>query len=181
MKFYLGKDVVIACQIFAKNVLRTNIDEYRNRNQFDEKKIQDDITIGKLAEWGVFFIYVNRGRHSVTLPDMRILGVKDKSFDCDLSWDLFRLHIKSQTEESANRYGSSWIFQNKDPLFGYSNEYDIIVGCSVTLDKDTDGFLKGAFVEIQLEKQFKSLKFSDTKLNKFGGSKKAVYLKENND
>jgi hypothetical protein len=104
---------------------------------------------------------------------MNIYSAKEKSFDADLKFGLFNLHVKSQTSQSSFRYGDSWIFQSKDPLFESANEYDIIIGCRVSLNED------GAFVEIKLEKPFEKLVFNNTKLSKFNDNKKAVYLEEN--
>lgn len=174
-EYYLGTDIYRLCENFADRVISTNKDEYAKRKQVNLNKIKQDIFIGKLAEWGVYFIYLKRGRKNVSVPDMNIYAKEHKSFDADLNWGLFKLHIKSQNFESADRYGDSWIFQSKDPLFDFSNEYDIIIGCRVGIDD----FEIGAFVEIMLEKPFKSLTFGETKLSKFEGTKKAVYLKDN--
>lgn len=175
-EYYVGSDILTICEAFANRVVETNKDEYARRKQSDLAKIKNDIVIGKLAEWGVYFIYLERGRYLNT-PDMQIYPKETKSFDPDLRWGLYNLHIKSQTYESAERYGDSWIFQTKDPLFEFSNEYDIVIGCRVSFDD----FERGALVQIVLEKQFKNLKISEPKLSKFNGNKKAVYLKENNE
>jgi len=175
-EYYLDRDIVILCQHFADNVVSTNIDCYKNRNQYSIDKIKKDILTGKLAEWGVFFVYhFLRKKVNITSPDMRIYSAKDKSFDADLKFGLFNLHVKSQTSESAHRYGDSWIFQSKDPLFVSANEYDIIVGCRVCLHEN------GALVQIKLEKPFHKLMFNNTVLSKFNDNKKAVYLKDNNE
>jgi hypothetical protein len=173
MEYYLDPDIVKMCQHFADRVIDTNLQCYSKRRQLNADKIRQDIFIGKVAEWGVFFNYLKRGRTNIQPPDMRVYLAEDKSFDSDLRWGLFHLHVKSQTFESADRYGDSWIFQTKDPLFEYSDEYDIIIGCRVHIDTE------GAYVQIKLEKPFKNLVFGDTKLSKFAGNKKAVYLKDN--
>jgi hypothetical protein len=175
IEYYLDSDIVKLCQHFADTALDTNIQCYNKRRQFNSDKIKQDIFIGKLAEWGVFFSYIKRNQTTIQPPDMRIYLAEEKSFDCDLRWGLYKLHVKSQTFESAERYGDSWIFQSKDPLFGYSNEYDIIVGCRVAVDSE------GALVQILLEKPFRNLNFSEPKLSKFAGNKKAIYLKDNID
>lgn len=173
MQYYLDSDIVLMCQHFADRVIDTNLHCYSKRRQLNADKIRQDIFIGKVAEWGVFFIYLKRGRTNVQPPDMKVYLAEDKSFDSDLRWGLFHLHVKSQTWESAGRYGDSWIFQSRDPLFEYSDEHDIIIGCSVHIENE------GAVVDIKLEKPFKDLIFGDTKLSKFAGNKKAVYLKDN--
>lgn len=171
--YYLSSDIIKMCQNFADLVVNTNVDEYSRRNQTDTEKIKQDILIGKLAEWGVYFIYLERGRKTVSVPDMSIYNRRNKSFDPDLNWGLYKLHIKSQSSISSQRYGSSWVFQSKDPLFDFCNEYDIVIGCRVDYEED------GAVVKILLEKPFKNLNFGEPKLSKFGGNKKVVYLKDN--
>lgn len=175
--YTLSSDIFKICEHFADKVFVTNKDEYAKRKQFNSSKIKNDILLGKLGEWGVYFMYLSKGRSNINTPDMSVYSHQKKSFDPDLYWGLFNLHIKSQSLDSATRYGDSWIFQAKDPLFGYSNEYDIIVGCRVAVDDNA----KTATVEMLLEKPFKKLKFGDTKLLKFSENKKALYLKDNND
>lgn len=173
---YVSYDIRIMCEAFADRVIATNKDEYARRKQSDIDKIRNDIVTGKLAEWGVYFIYIKRGRY-LDPPDMKIYYSWNKSFDPDLRWDVFNLHIKSQTIESSMRYGNSWIFQSKDPLFEFSNQYDIVVACRVSIEEYPDG----GFIQIMLEEPFKNLKISDPKLSKFKGNKKALYLEENNE
>lgn len=179
--YYLSRDIVKMCEVFCSRVLHTNVDEYHRRKQSDLSKIWNDIFYGKLAEWGVYFIYLERGRNNLNPPDMTIYTAKQKSYDADLKYGLFNLHIKSQTYESAERYGDSWMFQCKDPLFELSSEYDIMVGCRVSIHEPSKNFIEGAFVEIKLERQFNKLILSDPKLAKFHGIKKTVYLKENDE
>ena len=173
-EYYVGSDILTICESFADRVISTNKDEYARRKQSDLTKIKKDIIVGKLAEWGVYFIYLNRERYLIP-PDMKVYPPENKSYDPDLRWGLYKLHIKAQTFESSSRYGDSWIFQAKDPLFEFNNDYDIIIGCSVSIDD----FERGALVQIKLERQFKSIKFGETKLSKFAGNKKAIYLKDN--
>lgn len=174
-EYFVGDDIIKICNHFADRVISTNIDCYQNRKQYNLDKIRQDIVLGKIAEWGVYFNYLHRGRTNIGIPDMNIYQAGHKNFDADLKWGFYNLHIKSQTFESAERFGDSWIFQAKDPLFDFSNEYDIIVGCRVTMDTD------GCLVQIKLEKPFRNLIFGDTRMSKFAGNKKAVYLKDNNE
>lgn len=173
--YSLSSDIVKLCENFSELSVGTNADEYAKRNQVNIDKIKYDILLGKLAEWGVYFIYLERNRKNISPPDMNIYSKYKKSFDPDLQWGLYKLHIKSQDEVSASRYGDSWLFQTKDPLFEFSNEYDIVIGCRVSL------YNAGADVTIILERQFKILQFSEPKLKKLVNNKKALYLKDNNE
>jgi hypothetical protein len=138
----------------------------------DTNKILNDITIGKLAEWGVYFIFLDQGRHTITTPDMKIYLAKQKSFECDLQEGIHRLHVKGQTIASSNAYGHSWMLQAKDPLFEKSDSNDIIIGCSVDWDEE-------AVVTILLEERFENLKIGEPKMSKFVNGKKAIYLRDN--
>lgn len=175
--YYVGSDIITLCENFSELVAETNKDEYAKRKQYNLSKIKQDITLGKIAEWGVYFIYLSRGYKRISVPDMSIYDKSSKSFDSDLRCGIYNLHIKSQNLESAERYGDSWIFQSKDPLFVKSSECDIIIGCRVGIDD----FEKGALIEIKLEKKFSDLVFGETKVSKFNGNKKAIYLRDNNE
>lgn len=164
----LDFQIQAVCKNFADMVVDTNKDCYAKRNQTDIEKIKHDIFIGKLGEWGVYFIYLERG-HKICPPDMNIYSVKDKSYDADLKFGLFNLHIKSQTFESSQRFGHSWMFQANDPVLIKPNEYDIFIGCNVFED---------FFVEIKLERKFEELIIGEPKLKKLIGIKKSIYLKE---
>jgi hypothetical protein len=174
-EYYLESDILQACLHFADRVVPTNEDEYSKRKQSNLKKIRQDVFIGQLAVWGVYFIYLQRGHKNIEPPDMRVYEKNKKSFDPDLRYGLYNLHIKAQSYESSVRYGDSWVFQTKDPLFAFNSEYDIMVGCKVCLDMTH----QGALVQILLEKPFGSIVFGETKMSKFADNKKAVYLKDN--
>lgn len=174
--YFLDNDIVKLCGTFADRVISTNMDEYSKRKQSNTDKVWRDIFFGKLAEWGVYFIYLERNRKNISVPDMNIYPKQHKSFDADLRWGLYQLHVKSQTLGSVSTYGDSWLFQSKDPLFEHCGEYDILIGC--TVDLHSSGKF---FVQIKLEKPIKNLKFAETKLQKFSTNKKAVYLKDNNE
>ena len=179
-EYYLSRDIVLMCENFADRVVPTNLDEYGSRNQSSSSKIWNDVFSGKLAEWGVYLIYLERGRKNINPPDMCVYGAGSKSFEADLKYGSFNLHVKSQLFESAYKYGDSWIFETKDPLFESCSEYDIIVGCRVTLDSHSRDYIEGALVEIKIEKPFSQLVIGDPKLSKFSGKKKALYLRDNN-
>jgi hypothetical protein len=173
--YSLSGDIYLICSHFADRVVSTNKDEYAKRKQTDIEKIKNDIIVGKLAEWGVYFIYLTRGRINISPPDMNVYNKNDKSFDPDLKFGMYNIHVKAQTKQSADRYGDSWILQSKDPLFEYTSEYDILIGCRVTFSYLDDS----TFIEIKLEKPASNLVFGETKLSKFKDNKKAIYLKDN--
>lgn len=175
-EYYLESDTVKMCEHFAERSYKSSADMYAHRKQANEAKIKQDIMLGKLAEFGVYFIYLANGRTNITAPDLNIYPAKQKSFDPDLRWGLFNLHIKSQTIESANRYGDSWVFQSNDPAVKSPNEYDIFVGAGVTFDDYNNGCL----INIKMERKLDELKFGAPKLAKFNANNKTcIYLKDN--
>ena len=76
------------------------------------------------------FHLIDQG-HQVNSPDMRILH--RKSFDADLTWNNRPLHVKSQSIESSNSFGTSWTFQkggygsgHTDPLTNKQLDEDVV-------------------------------------------------------
>ena len=175
-QYTLNKDIISLCRHFAERSLKSSVDEYARRKQVNEHKIKSDIMLGKLAEFGVYFIYLEQGRTNITAPDINIYSAKNKSFDPDLRWGMFNLHIKSQTLMSSQLYGDSWVFQSKDPVVTAPNEYDIFIGTCVDCAEEAEC----CTVSILLEKQLNSVKFGQPKLQKFNANNKTcIYLKDN--
>lgn len=141
----LSDEEVMKCRRFALDVVDTNINKYRQRNQFNKRKIIKDIYVGKKAEIAAWKYLNNIGVEEGTYtsegvstnePDFEIYGASRKSFDSDL-YDPFyktKYHVKSMTKENAERWGLSWSFQMEDPLVSRPDEKDVIVLCEV-LDK----------------------------------------------
>lgn len=168
----LSQDILKMCEAFADMVLKTNQYAYAKRNQTDLNKIRNDIILGKLGEWGVYFRYIDQ-RRLLEPPDMKIYPINKKSFDADLQWNLYSLHIKTQSIDSMNRFGLSWMFEAKDPVLQMPNEYDIFVGCIATMgNKDND-----PLVQIKCEIPFTEVIIGEPKLKKLN-TKKCIYFKD---
>lgn len=166
----LNHDIVILCKHFAELCYQTNIKEYYKRNQKDIEKIKKDISFGKMAEFGVYYILLEKGIDDLTIPDLSVYNYKNKSFDADLKCKNFYFHIKSQTTESASKYGSSWTFQKKDPFVLSPKENDYFIGTQIDENKFE--------VKILLSKKANELKFGSPKLDKLV-SKTCIYLEDN--
>jgi len=140
----LSNEEVMKCRRFALDVVDTNIEKYRQRNQFNKKKIIKDIYVGKkgeIAAWKYLNnIGVDEGTYTSGIftnkPDFEIYGARRKSFDADLFDETSKesFHVKTMTHESAERWGLSWSFQIEDPLVSRPEQKDHIVLCEV-LDK----------------------------------------------
>lgn len=140
----LSNEEIMKCRRFSLDVVDTNIAKYRQRNQFDKKKIIKDIYVGKKGEIAAWKYLNNIGVEENTYtsgistnePDFEIYGARRKSFDADLYDENFKenYHVKTMTHESAERWGLSWSFQVEDPLVSKPEKKDNIVLCEV-LDK----------------------------------------------
>jgi hypothetical protein len=169
--YTLSSDIIKMCKHFAEKCVITNIDEYKKRNQSDIDKIKNDIQIGKMAEFAVYYILLNAGKNNITLPDLNIYNKSKKSFDADLINENKKIHIKSQTKESADAFGESWLFQKVDPIVINASDDDHFIGTKVDF--------KTGKIEITLSKPVTKLVFSKPKLQKLQGTKVCVYLKQN--
>ncbi|HLD91141.1 MAG TPA: hypothetical protein VI911_09030 [Patescibacteria group bacterium] len=165
LKYIVNKDTINLCKQFALDSVESSLDEYSKRNQSNKELIIQQIFEGKVAEFAVYQYYKDR-QLDCTLPDISIYTKRKKSFSSDLQVGMYHIHVKSQNLSSQRRYGKSWLFQAKDPLFKKATEYDICVFC--TVDENV--------VTIELKDQFVNLTFSEPKLDKLKGNKKAFYL-----
>ena len=131
----LSLEEIMKCRKFALNVVETNLEKYKQRNQFNKKKIIKDIYVGKKAEIAAWKYLSNSGLN-VNEPDFEIYGAKRKSFDADIkdNDNDCNYHVKSMTKESADTWGLSWSFQIEDPLVHSPEDKDKIILCEV-LDK----------------------------------------------
>lgn len=164
---------------FAEKSISTNINIYASRNQPNIKKGMNDNKVGKIGE-EVVCAFLKEKIPNITLPDYTIYKVKNKSWDKDLkdpNSDI-KVGVKTQTTESANRYGESWVFQNEDK------------GVNSIKDKlDTNNFI--SFVLIDLNNKIGTIRaivkvpwlhnnnlFMPMKLAHLQNNKKAVYYNE---
>ncbi len=111
---------------FVEKSIVTHISHYRKRNQTDIQKIKNDIYNGKLAEFGVYYLY--KDRMKITYPDINVYHTSKKSFDSDfIINDSIHLHVKSQHIMISKKFGLSWSFQKEDSLTYSPNENDWII------------------------------------------------------
>jgi hypothetical protein len=175
MKIKIPEKVRKKCKKFALDCAGTNADEYAKRNQKNLTKIQLDIAIGKAGEWAAQHYLLNKG-WKCSDPDFEIYIGKKKSFDADLTLsgdpDL-DVHVKSQSQDSAKKYGISWLFQKKDPLYRDKCQKDLIIGTVVSDDLSE--------ATIVMEGSVAKLVFGEPKVRQLRNSKVAIYLDENEE
>lgn len=121
----LSPEILSRCEDFAAAVVTTNLATYKRRNQGNQKKIIEQIITGKLGEFA-FADWLGTEE-----PDLNIYEKKDKSFDADLFAGNVKIHVKSQTADSAEKYGISWMFQREDPLLINATDHDWLGLCVV--------------------------------------------------
>lgn len=159
---------IARCYKFAQAQYETSKAAYARRGQLDKDTIIRQIVQGKIAELLVF--YHLQDSFKVKEPDFAIYRGKKKNYDADLTDGFLQFHIKSQSEESAQRYGTSWVFTPTDPLVITPEAEDILV--LVLTKHDTVrivGFLSA------LTAQQKNL-YENPKLTRLIGHKVVLYL-----
>ena len=166
------------CHEFAVGQLDTSRAHYSKRKQTNEPKIIQDIITGKLGEIATYRLLRRNGIHA-TQPDFEIYDSRGKSFDADLTWRGFEFHCKAQTEESARRYGTSWILQwggkgygHTDKLFRNRDDNDFLVPSTV---HDTHVKIYGI---IKVDKLFEEGMIKEPKLKWFADTKRAIYFED---
>jgi hypothetical protein len=135
MKIKITDEDFEKCMQFAHDSVSTNMQAYKRRNQGDQNKVISDIGVGKVAEIAVHEYLTNVKKVKCTYPDFAIYGKNQKSYECDLKTDKYRIHVKSQDHRSAARYGASWQFQKNDSLTHAPENDELIVLCIVRLNE----------------------------------------------
>jgi len=141
---------------------------YRDTNQFNLQKIENDHFVSKVGEEAVRIVFEKCSRQ-VQGPNYQIYAGKQKSWDSDLYIDGFGLAVKTQATSLAKKFGLSWTFQagtyRKDPILNNSNAWVCFVEFNETIRQ----------CRVYPPYQIKELKFGEPKLDKLKGTKKVVY------
>lgn len=166
------------CHEFAVGQLETSKNHYARRKQTNEAKIIQDIITGKLGEIAAYRLLRRNGVYCGQ-PDFEIYDSRGKSFDADLTWKGIEFHCKSQTEESAARYGTSWILQwggrghgHTDKLFRNRDDNDFLIPSTV---HDSHVRVYGV---IKINKLFEEGMIKEPKLDWFKDTKRAIYMED---
>jgi hypothetical protein len=118
------------CESFAQ-AREDSASLYKRRGGFKS----EDIVSGAMGEIAVYKA-LKRAGHDLRKPDFDIYSEENKSYDADLRIKKKHFHVKSQTMESAKRYGKSWLCQRYDPLFKGSGYNHYLVPTVVDLEKN---------------------------------------------
>jgi len=93
---------------------------------------REDVLAGAIGEVGVYKLLRKHG-FKVNKPDFEIYSKGNKSFDADLVDATRYFHVKSQTMESAKKYGHSWLLQRSDKIVKAGIRKHYIVPTNVNL------------------------------------------------
>jgi len=100
---------------------------YKSRGGGKVDKLKSDIRHGLLGEICVSKYFRSVGL-SCTRPDTSIYSSKNKSYDPDLIVNnKARIHCKTQSKDSQQKYGVSYLCQKSDPVFKNPSCYDFMV------------------------------------------------------
>lgn len=166
---------------FAEARLEKSLDQYSRRGQTNTDKIKYDITVGALGEIGIYRMLKRLGM-KVSPPDFNVYEAKNKSYDADLQdKDGYRFHCKSQSRDSADTYGNSYILQyggngngHVDKLFKSRTNRDFLIPCLVDIETKEVTIYGCIKVETLFKKDL--IKMPRVKWLEF--SKRAVYLED---
>jgi hypothetical protein len=161
------------CEQFSLECAQTNLSRYKSRGQSVINKIVSDIFVGKMGECAVYLNKVSLGLEC-SEPDFNIYRGRQKSYDADLRSENRKLHVKTQSLNSATKYGTSWILQAKegdaDKLFKHRDDNDFAVLC--VMKSDT---LVTILAEVSIIWLFVNHLIEEPKIKFFIGTKKALY------
>lgn len=162
------QDDIDFCVEFAEECVETNADEYARRNQNDLDKIVTDISIGKMGEIAVYDYLLDRG-FSPSEPDFEIYAKHQKQHDYDISTEDFDVSVKTQQYFSADRFGTSWLFQKDyiDRMFDSYQDNHFLALC--LQDEELIEIL--AIIPFDMALDF----MSEPKLDKLRNNKYALY------
>lgn len=187
-KIELSDDIIRDVECFADEQIDTVLEHYKGRQQFNIVKMRNDIIVGKLGEFAVYYFLIHSGREC-TKPDLTIYPSEEKRFNSDLVSGRLKICVKSQSVEQAGIFGLSWIFQFGGNGNGHRDHIldkkcgdmftdrltDMFAGCLV--DGNTVYIKTIIPIEIVLDDGV----LKDPKMSKYSGIKKALYYKDLKD
>jgi hypothetical protein len=85
-----------------------------------------------------------------------------------------RIHVKSQSKLSVQKYGHSWLFQRSDQIVRNATPFDFLILTCVDLDK-----LEVTILKVIRAREIN--KWGECRVPRYRHSKVALYLKEIED
>lgn len=105
----ISQDEIQKCGDFAEQQYETSKKTYARRSQTNKGVVIKQIQEGKMAEIGAYRFLIEKGL-TVCVPDFNIYKGKQKSYGSDIIGERWKFCVKAQSKESADQYGTSWVF-----------------------------------------------------------------------
>jgi hypothetical protein len=161
------------CRKFAEDSVDSSAKVWGN-GRITRARLVEDVYVGKLGEFAAYE-HISKYQSNLTKPDLEVYSARQKSFSADLSSKYSNFHCKTQSMESAHKYGISWIFQyeengRKDPMLKNPGPKDQAV-LMLMVDDNTVEIKVIMPVELMTAMEL----FEEPKSSFFVGKKKAAY------
>jgi len=165
LKIKLSDIAIKKCEDFTKKRCG-DIDLYKKRGNFKP----EDILAGSMGEYATTLALRRRGI-AASLPDFCIYKGRQKSYKADLSCNKNEYHVKSQTTDSRDKYGNSWLLQRTDPMLKDPKDNEYLIFTNVDIDKATVEILGCVKVKDIIDNDL----IGECKVNWFRKTKVALY------
>lgn len=167
MKIKISAYRIKKAREFARLRMKNSSSLYKYRGETNVDKMFEDIVVGVLGEWGAYEFLLLNGIQS-SKPDLNLYEAKKKSFSADLRCSRNAYHVKSQSAESAKKYGHSWLLQVTDRIVKNPAGNDYFILTCVT----------GNEVEILGLFKCSDIKYGECRVPRYRHSKVALYLND---
>ena len=170
------------CRLYAEEEFSTVQKTRQQRGQSNPRRIIHQTAVGKMGEL-MACDYLRGLGYECTDPDFQVYKARQKSWDSDMYLTLTHRHkvaCKAQDEESARRFGQSWIFQKGGHGFGHTDPViqkgeSLSVFVSLNL-KEKTAEVRGPFRMCDLRPLFKP-----PRIERLRFSKVALYWEDMKD
>jgi hypothetical protein len=162
------------CRLYAENEFETVKQTRAQRGQTNPDRIKHQTAVGKMGEL-IACDWLRMQGLNCTSPDFTIYNGRKKSWDSDMhiiaiNSSKFKVACKTQDEESARKYGRSWIFQKGGHGYGHTDpviQKGESLSVFVSLDlKNEHAEVKGPFRMCDMRPLFKEPRIERLKFSK---------------
>lgn len=133
MEIELSRYIKNKCIDFAETRIDMSSKLYSYRGKTSREKMVEDIVVGTMGEYAVYN-YLKSQNVITCKPDTKIYENRRKSYDADLVGPDIKVHVKSQSVDSAKKYGNSWLLQKTDKVIKDPGCNEYFAFCEVDVD-----------------------------------------------
>lgn len=167
------------CRLYAENEFETVKQTRAQRGQTNPTRIKHQTAVGKMGEL-IACDWLRMQGFNCTSPDFTIYSGRKKSWESDMhiiAHEKFKVACKTQDEESARKYGKSWIFQKGGHGYGHTDPV-IQKGESLSVFVSLD--LKNEHAEVQGPFRMCDMRplFKEPRIERLKFSKAALYWED---